>query len=136
MQRFGQHLLDITAAGRELSVDHQVAQAMHHTPGMYRDLHRPRSSLRSNDVDALRDATAAGLGIALLPTWLVGPDVRGGRLVELLPEWEGFIAAGPARAIWAVYLPKKVVSTKVRAFLSFFEQKFGRPPYWDASGSG
>src|SRR5271165_2535435 len=32
--------------------------------------------LRANDSEALRDAALSGLGIALLPTWLVGPDVR------------------------------------------------------------
>ena len=92
-----------------------------------------RGRLRSNDIEALLDAALAGLGVALLPTWLTAPHTRSGRLVELIPEWEGLIAQGPTRAIWAVYAPKKVVSTKVRAFLSFFEERFGRPPYWDVA---
>jgi len=49
----------------------------------------------------------------------------------LTVPWEALIAPGAQRAIWAVYPPKKVVSPKVRAFLSFIEARFGNPPYWD-----
>jgi DNA-binding transcriptional LysR family regulator len=87
--------------------------------------------LRANDSEALLDAAVGGLGVALLPTWLIGEDVRAGRLVALLPAWEALIAPGPERAIWAVYPPKKVVAPKVRAFLTFLSQRFGKPPYWD-----
>ena len=73
----------------------------------------------------------SGAGIALLPTWLVGDDVRKKRLVPLLPEYEWRIASGPQRAIWAVYPPKKVVSPKVKSFVAFLSQRFGHPPYWD-----
>jgi DNA-binding transcriptional LysR family regulator len=90
-----------------------------------------RGHLRANDSEALRDAALAGLGIALLPTWLAGEDVRGRRLVPLLPAHEWLIAPGPERAIWAVYPPKKVVPPKVKAFVSFLAQCFGHPPYWD-----
>jgi DNA-binding transcriptional LysR family regulator len=87
--------------------------------------------LRANDSEALRDAALAGLGIALLPTWLVGDDVRERRLVAVLRDWEWLIASGPERAIWAVYPPKKVVSPKVKAFLAFLVLRFGHPAYWD-----
>jgi DNA-binding transcriptional LysR family regulator len=87
--------------------------------------------LRANDPEALRDATLSGLGIALLPTWLVGADVRAQRLVSVLPDYEWLIASGPERAIWALYPPKKVVAPKVKAFIAFFIDQFGQPPYWD-----
>lgn len=87
--------------------------------------------LRANDSEALLDAALAGLGLALLPTWLVGEAVRAGRLRVLLPEWEALLAPGPERAIWGVYPPKTMVPPKVRAFLDFIVQRFGRPPYWE-----
>jgi DNA-binding transcriptional LysR family regulator len=87
--------------------------------------------LRANDSEALRDAALAGLGIALLPTWLVGDDIRERRLVAVLRNWEWLLASGPERAIWAVYPPKKVVSPKVKAFLAFLVLRFGHPAYWD-----
>jgi DNA-binding transcriptional LysR family regulator len=89
--------------------------------------------LRANDSEALLDAVLAGLGIALLPTWLIGGDLGAGRLVTLLPHWEWLIAPGPERAIWGVYPPKKVVSPKVGAFLDFLALRFGTPAYWDRS---
>ena len=87
--------------------------------------------LRANDVESLREAALSGMGIALLPTWLVGSDVRRQLLVQVLPDCEWLIAPGPERAIWAVYPPKKVVSPKVRAFIAFLSTCFGQPPYWD-----
>ena len=81
--------------------------------------------LRANDSDTLRDCVLSGLGsVAMLP-WVVCEDLRAGRLISILPDLEWLIAVGPERAIWAVYPPKKVVSPKVKAFLSFLEQRFG-----------
>ncbi len=90
-----------------------------------------RGRLRAIDSEALLDAVLAGLGIALLPSWLTGDAIKAGQLIPLLPDWEASIAPGAPRAVWAVYPPKKVVSPKVRAFLSFIEARFGHPPYWD-----
>lgn len=87
--------------------------------------------LRANDSETLRDCALSGLGITLLPTWLVSEDLRSDRLTALFPDLEWLMATGPARAIWAVYPPKKIVSPKVKAFISFLERRFGHPPYWD-----
>jgi DNA-binding transcriptional LysR family regulator len=86
--------------------------------------------LSANDSEALLEATLGGLGIALLPTWLVGNDMKAGRLAVVLPDWQASLAPGD-RAIWGVYPPKKLVSPKVRAFLDYVEERFGRPAYWD-----
>ena len=90
-----------------------------------------RGRVRANNSEALLDAALANLGIALLPTWLTYESMAAGKLQVVLPKWEAFIAPGPTRAIWGVYPPKRVVSPKVRAFLSFMESRFGEPPYWD-----
>jgi DNA-binding transcriptional LysR family regulator len=90
-----------------------------------------RGDLRANDSEALLQAARDALGIALLPTWLLEDDLRAGRLVTLLPGWDCAIAQGPERAIWGIYPPKKTVSPKVRAFLDFIAERFGKPPYWD-----
>jgi DNA-binding transcriptional LysR family regulator len=92
---------------------------------------RVHGSFCANDSEALLCAARDGLGLALLPTWLLGEDIRGGTLVPLLSGWRWAIAPGPERAIWGVYPPKKTVSPKVRAFLAFFTERFGKPPYWD-----
>jgi DNA-binding transcriptional LysR family regulator len=88
-------------------------------------------SFRANDSEALLYAARADMGIALLPSWLLTEDISTGRLIKLLSSWAWAFARGPERAIWGVYPPKKTVSPKVRAFLTFFAERFGDPPYWD-----
>jgi len=89
--------------------------------------------LRANDSEALLTCALAGQGVALLPTWLAHADLARGTLLSLLPDWEGSIAQDFDKAIWAVYPPKKIVSPKVRAFIDFFEARFRKPTYWDAT---
>ena len=51
-----------------------------------------RGSLWANNADALHTAALAGLGLAILPTWMVGQDVRRGRApgrVRRLPGQPG-----------------------------------------------
>ncbi|MDB5362736.1 MAG: transcriptional regulator, LysR family [Rhodospirillales bacterium] len=89
-----------------------------------------KGTFKANDSEALLDVALAGLGVALLPTWLVGEVLRSGRLVPLLPGWTAGLAPGD-RAIWGVYPPKKILSPKVRVFLDHIEAGFGRPAVWD-----
>jgi len=90
-----------------------------------------RGRLRANDSEALLETAVAGVGVALLATWLTGADIAAGRLSVILPDWEALIAPGPERAIWGVYPPKRTVAPKVRVFLAFIETRFGKPPYWE-----
>jgi DNA-binding transcriptional LysR family regulator len=87
-------------------------------------------TLRADDSEPLRDAAVAGLGVVLLPTWLVGEDIKTGRLRQLLPEWSSAIAPKPG-GIYGVFPPHRMVPPKVRAFLDFAQKRFGKPPYWD-----
>jgi DNA-binding transcriptional LysR family regulator len=87
--------------------------------------------LRVDDTDALLDLAIAGRGLALLPAWATGAAIREGRLIRVLPDWE----ARPTRAepaIWAVYPPKKTVSSKVRAFIDFYTALYRREGYWES----
>lgn len=100
---------------------------------------RIRGRVRANDSDALLQAARDGLGVALLPTWIITDDVRSGRLRTLITGSRWFIAPGAEPAIHGVYAPKKTVSPKVRAFLDFIRERFGSPPYWEtavAEGGG
>jgi DNA-binding transcriptional LysR family regulator len=45
------------------------------------------SSFVTNDVDVMRDAALAGLGIACLINEQASADILSGRLVEVLPGW-------------------------------------------------
>lgn len=73
--------------------------------------------LRSNSGEALRHAALDGLGLALLPAWMVGRDVSAGRLVACLPEHRAHLA-GYQAAIYAVHARGSAVPAKVIAFVA------------------
>jgi DNA-binding transcriptional LysR family regulator len=87
-------------------------------------------NFRANDSDALHEMAIAGVGLALLPTWLACTALHDGRLVHILREWEARMGL-PEPAIWMVYPPKRIVSSKVRAFVDFYVQMMGDSPYWE-----
>src|ERR1700680_1911088 len=75
-------------------------------------------TLRADDSEPLRDAAVAGGGGVLLPTWLVGEDIKAGRLRQVLPEWSSMIATKPG-GIFGLFPPHRMVAAKVRAFVDF-----------------
>ena len=85
-------------------------------------------SLRLDNENAVRQAAIAGLGVALLPTYIVGADLREGRLRLVLPQWEG-----PRLALFATYLPNRYLAAKVRVFVDHLVATFGPRPQWDAA---
>jgi DNA-binding transcriptional LysR family regulator len=87
-------------------------------------------TLRADDAEPLRDAAVAGMGVALLPTWLIAEELKTGRLRHVLPEWFSMINTKPG-GIFGIFPPHHLVPPKVRAFLDFAQKRFGRPPYWD-----
>lgn len=82
--------------------------------------------MRTNNGDTCRIAALSHQGIVLQPTFLVGPDIEAGRLVELLPEYRTLEIG-----IHAVYPSRKHVSPKVRLLIDFLVESF-RQPKWIA----
>lgn len=85
-------------------------------------------AFRSDDFEALRAAAEAGLGVAFLSSWVVGPDVRAGKLARL----------GIGGEPWnddssGIYLLRALSqpSAKVRAFAEALRASIGRPPSWE-----
>ncbi len=91
-----------------------------------RHLVRVDGTLRSNSVDLLRAAAVAGAGVAVLPSFVVGEDLKQGRLKAVLTEY-----ALPEYGIFAVYPSRKHLSAKVKAFVDFLVARYGAAPYWD-----
>lgn len=87
---------------------------------------RVRGPLRANNGEALAAAAAAGLGIVLSPTFIVGAHLRAGRLVPIL---DGFAIA--ERGIFALWPAGRHLSAKVRSFVDFLAERFAPTPYWD-----
>ncbi|WP_046657611.1 LysR family transcriptional regulator [Lysobacter capsici] len=90
---------------------------------------RVNGRLESNFGEVLRDAAIAGLGIAHFSTWHVHEDLRAGRLVQVLPDYEL-----PDTAIHAVMPQRRFVPLRVRAFVDFVAESFGEVPPWERGG--
>jgi DNA-binding transcriptional LysR family regulator len=71
----------------------------------------PRGNLRVNDMTALIQLAAAGAGVALLPEPIARREIDAGRLVPVLPAWQG-----PAVPIHLVYSSRRM-PLRLRLFL-------------------
>jgi len=82
--------------------------------------------LIANNGDVLCGAALAGMGITRLPTFIVGAQLRKGRLEVVLPGHPL-----PEQGIHAVYPHGRNLSPKVRVFVDFLAEHLGPEPYWD-----
>jgi len=87
--------------------------------------------LRVNNGDMIREAMLAGQGIASLPTFIIGDDLKSGALERVLPDW-----CASTIAMYAVYPPGKALSAKVRLLIDLLAERFGPAPPWDAFEEG
>ncbi|HET7729230.1 MAG TPA: LysR family transcriptional regulator [Usitatibacter sp.] len=82
--------------------------------------------VRINNGIVLAEAALAGRGILLTPSFYVAPMLRDGRLRRILTHYKL-----PELGIHAVYPQRAYVPPKVRAFVEFLAQRFGRKPDWE-----
>lgn len=73
-----------------------------------------RGAICANNGEVLRDAAVQGLGITLLPQFIIHEDIKQGRLQQILPEFVGL----PISAC-VLYPVNRHLSTKVRLFVDF-----------------
>jgi DNA-binding transcriptional LysR family regulator len=82
--------------------------------------------IKCNMVGAIRSAALNSMGIAILPSYIIGPDIRANRLITLFDEYE------PAYLdIHAVYPHRKHLSAKVVMFLDFLCERIRPEAYWE-----
>lgn len=75
--------------------------------------------LHSNNGDTCRMAALRHLGLVLQPSFLVGPDLQTGTLVEVMPGFQAL-----ELGVYAVYPSRKFVSPKVRLVIDFLADAF------------
>jgi DNA-binding transcriptional LysR family regulator len=83
--------------------------------------------LETDEMDVVRAAVIAGLGISFLPAYMVGDALQQGQLVPLLRQFQ----IVPESAIYLVYLPNRTLSSRVRALIDFLAERFGPIPAWE-----
>lgn len=90
----------------------------------------PRSAFASNNGEALRNAAVRGVGLAILPTFIVAKDLMEGHLIELLPEVQP-----EDDFIHAVYPRTPFTSRKLRAFIEHMRLSLLACP-WEGVADG
>ena len=68
----------------------------------------------SEGVTSMREAARMGLGVAVLPEWLIEEDIVSGRLARVLPKWQA--RELPAHIVYPV---QRRLPLRVRAFVDF-----------------
>jgi DNA-binding transcriptional LysR family regulator len=87
-----------------------------------------RSKLHVNDTRVLREAVVRGIGIAVLPRFLVREDLKAGRLVELMPSH-------PAPTFYMKALVPRIKMNKpaVAELVSFLKSRMQPLPPWEVA---
>lgn len=79
---------------------------------------RPGGPLRSNSGDALLLALRAGLGIGILPDFIVGADLASGALETILDDW-----IGPPTALHLMTPPSNLRPARVETLMAFLAER-------------
>ncbi len=85
-----------------------------------------KGPLRANNGDMNRLAAIDGLGIITLPTFMVCDELRDGRLVTILTDYQL-----PDLSVYAVYLPGARRAARIKAMMEFLWEALGKgnPPW-------
>lgn len=85
--------------------------------------------LTANNGESLRATAEAGIGIASLPSFMIGDALTSGRLVEVLAD-----RAPDILGIYALYPQGRFPQPKLRAFIDFLAERFKGmgPDHWPA----
>jgi DNA-binding transcriptional LysR family regulator len=88
---------------------------------------RPEGRFRADNGEALMHAAIAGLGIAVLPTFLAAAAIERGAIEPLLLDYPL-----PEGGLYVVRPPGAQVPGKLRVLIDLLLERFGGEPYWDA----
>jgi len=81
-----------------------------------------RGRFRSNSWKALLHAAIEGFGVTVGPESVLAGEIAAGRLVRILPDYDG-----PARPVHVAYPAGRRPTAKVRSFVEAMQAEFGTP---------
>jgi DNA-binding transcriptional LysR family regulator len=82
--------------------------------------------MHTNNGDTAREAALGGAGVIWQPQFIIGPDLRAGRLVEVMPGYRM-----PDIDILALYPSRRHLSAKVRVMVDFLVEAFAGALPWE-----
>ncbi|MCD1127016.1 LysR family transcriptional regulator [Jinshanibacter sp. LJY008] len=84
-----------------------------------------KGRISANEVLALKDAAIAGVGVTLLPAYLVRNELTNGQLEAILTGYEV-----EPMTIYAIYTSRNHMSAALRALLTFLDERFKSDNFW------
>ena len=88
---------------------------------------RPEGRFKADAGPAILDGVIAGLGVAMLPTFLAGPAIERGEVVPLLLDYPS-----PEGGLYIIRPPPAAhMPAKVKALSELLLERFGGEPFWD-----
>lgn len=119
----------------DLDHHHCLAYVLMHT-GRYREWHFEKDGvmisktvfgrLNTNNAESLIEAASAGLGIAMISTFIAADAILAGRLRPILTDYS---PVGPKISL--VHTSTRNASPKIRAFVDFLKDLLPSYPDWD-----
>jgi DNA-binding transcriptional LysR family regulator len=85
--------------------------------------------MRSNGIEAVIEAALAGVGVALVPTWMMRDEMMRSRLKPVLQAWRP-----PRRPISVVYPSRRFLAPRTRAVIDFLVDEFRLDPVISSYG--
>ncbi len=80
--------------------------------GREKQIIRPQKRLVANDLNLIKTLTISGMGVSILPTFLCFNEVKNGKLVRILKNWQTDV-----RPVHFIYPSQKFVTPKIKAFI-------------------
>ncbi len=104
-------------------------QCLNFLPGSYRSrwstsdenriqIHEPKAVVTANNGDMLCTLAVMGMGLARLADYHISDQLENGQLVTVLEEFQEI-----SEPIYAVFVSKRHLSTRVRVFLDFISER-------------
>ena len=81
-----------------------------------------QSDVSISNALALKQCALAGLGPALLADWLIEDDVKAGRLITVLDQYE-VSAEGFDSGVWLLYPTRRFLPSKTRIMIDFLKER-------------
>ena len=79
-------------------------------------------SLVANNSEVLLKACLDGVGLILMPTWLIGKDLQTSKLRSLFNDFQFYPQIDMDTGIYALYLPNRRHSLRVKTFIDFLTE--------------
>jgi DNA-binding transcriptional LysR family regulator len=89
------------------------------------------AAMLTNNALAMMSAGCEGVGLFVMPTFVVVDEVESGRVVPVLTDW----VVQPQMRLYAAYPHRRFLPAKVRLFVEVLRDELGDPeqdPFWPA----